>query len=137
MPREIKFRAWSHGEMIRVFSIEFENGKSYLNNGKTIYHEIGDEALANARLMQFTGLKDKNGKEIWESDIIKHRVGPDIRFITKEWLFFPVVFIEETACFKGEIKMERGEDILTWLDDAKGRDFEVVGNIYENPELLK
>jgi len=72
--------------------------------------------------LQFTGLKDKNGKEIYGGDIIEHQIpvlGTDRK---------PVIF--EKGCFK-----LKDYDFNEWV--YPGATFEVIGNIYENPELLK
>lgn len=81
-------------------------------------------------LMEFTGLLDKNGKEIYEGDLVRYIDG--IKEITCQ-----VKFIKEYACFGVEwrngllVSFEYLESTYTMLDDL-----EVVGNIYENPELL-
>jgi len=72
-------------------------------------------------LLQFTGLLDKNGKEIYEGDIATHRKAGD--FDKKELVTGEIV-IEPT----------RGVVIGGW---PASFDIEVIGNIYENPELLK
>lgn len=74
---------------------------------------------------QFTGLKDKNGKEIYEGDIIKGVWGKNNIVIFK-------VIWDKRGCFDGEDA--EGEPQV--FDDFDGN-LEVIGNIYENPELLK
>jgi uncharacterized phage protein (TIGR01671 family) len=94
----------------------------------------GEYSLADGHLVQYTGLKDKNGKEIYEGDIIRNK-----NFI-RRGMFGDSYYDGE---YKGEIIFKEGEF------DFKGRDsfignlysynsphLEVIGNIYENPELL-
>lgn len=106
--REYKFRAWdkTHKEMI-----EWEQFK----NEATI-ECFEDE---NLLVMQSTGLKDKNGVEIFEGDIIK------------EYSMTEVIF--HNGCFLGKELGEKPEyPIFDFLSSG-----EVVGNIFENAELLK
>jgi len=75
-------------------------------------------------LMQFTGLKDKNGKEIWEGDIVKVE--------TKE--IFIVEWYKKGTSFRYVLLGNKG-----WLDSNSPLNYdevEVIGNIYKNPELL-
>ena len=92
----------------------------------------------NAKLMQFTGLHDKNGKEIYEGDIVKinahsydfgfekDRIG-EIRFIEGCFGFYKQ--LSEKEYLFNELSTEFGYGELEY--------YEVIGNIYENPELLK
>ena len=113
--REIKFRAWDGIKMLDNPKFEFFNhGK----NGRAVMMANEDE---NVTIMQFTGLKDKNGKEIYEGDILKW-THPDFKELKKEYKILEMKDIRkslliEPDCNKGWIK--------------------VIGNIYENPELLK
>jgi hypothetical protein len=66
--------------------------------------------------LQFTGLPDKNGKEIWEGDIVKYGVDA-----------YQVFYEGGAYCLKKDI----------WFSDNAAKHFEVIGNIYSNPELLK
>ena len=80
-------------------------------------------------IMQFTGLKDNNGKEIYEGDIVKH---PDAD--EPEDLGWEIIF--ENYAFRGKmVRIIAGEGELTEFDNYFA-DCEVIGNIYENPELL-
>lgn len=110
--REIKFRAWDkeRREMLDYFEIGCR--------GMIICDEENEPQ--NIELMQFTGLLDKNGKEIYEGDIMQHTDPFDIPFI--------INWNDEQAAF-------------VFNDDGCGyslndKSFSVIGNIFENPELL-
>jgi len=116
--REIKFRAWDKkaGFMHEVYKIDFEE--------KCLMTETFGMLFDEAELMQYTGLKDKNGKEIYEGDIIKnYSKSFGAEFVTKE-----VKFTEFLLNY-GYEHYEMGEI----SEDT----YEVIGNIYENPELIK
>ena len=112
MNREIKFRAWSK-EAEKMSDWDFIHSVRSLHKLMTLNH---------IDLMQFTGLIDKkNGKEIYEGDIVTHLHSADTCVI---------VFQKETAMF---LAQEIGDEKLGFgIEDVT----EVIGNIYENPELL-
>ena len=112
--REIKFRAWGPNTK-HMWSWEESQGcsiKGFFNGG--------GESIQ----MQFTGLKDKNGKEIYEGDI----VCPD-KNNQNEKTVGSVEWHEQLACF-----IVRYKDGTGWKSFIE---MEVIGNIYENPELLR
>ena len=129
--REIKFRAWDKKNkrmwnirMIDFFSsivqLEQREGdhkpsNNCLRHGGGCYSPF--YYLNDLELMQFTNLHDKNGKEINEGDIVEFPMGITIR---REIIFCEGIF--------------RPKDISDkfWWIDCK-----VIGNIYENPELLE
>ena len=104
--------------------IEFENEEGTLSlplKDFRFYYYKGSKAY---ELMQYTGLKDKNGKEIYEGDIVQGRIkdeGIDVKGI--------VVYCE---CGYYFIKDKDDEVEICIISDL-----EVIGNIYENPELLE
>lgn len=134
MNREIKFRAW-HKEEKLMFTPEtlfFKNpgnrgiwlNESSINVGVRYINKIYGYVGASIELMQYTGLKDKNGKEIYEGDIIRCDWN-DKRYKPTTW---SVDWDKTNCCFE----FEGGSP----YDDA-AHHFEVIGNIHENPELLK
>lgn len=123
MNREIKFRAWN-GKGLITNSTDF---KFYVREGRCYWLEDdGKETwLASTSewpLMQYTGLKDKNGVEIYEGDII------DDKGVT--WY---VEFGNGRYTLRCTCHYPDGDFYV--FEDSPG--YEVIGNIYENPELLK
>lgn len=152
--REIKFRAWTESEkvLVDVLSINFKE--------KTVRLPIQTPAIAeywwkettwnfeDVILMQYTGLKDKEGKEIYEGDIL--RVWREDEYIPNRdsgegivdydcesgFLQIGNVGFEGCSFDYSTVKTLKGrhEEIhipIDWLDNYK-----VIGNIYENSELL-
>ena len=130
-----KFRAW-HNELGRMMSIknmwfqdsrieELELNDAVMNDHITAYPD-------EIELMQSTGLKDKNGKEIFEGDIITN--GKDVMCMKRHnTLGF---YIEQ----KGEVEFIADCAVLEdFEEDAKeiADRLEIIGNIYENTELLE
>ena len=126
--REIKFRAWIKNKKIMSYqTTPFYIDDEYLHLGFNI--DIDIDLDDNLELMQYTGLKDKNGKEIYEGDIISgYRLdyfGVDGEQIVEvEWL-------NEDASF---YPFSNNQDHMPY---PKSSQVEVIGNIYKNPELLK
>lgn len=130
MNREIKFRAWDDGYMLQghSFCINADNSVSYLNNKGEWTNKH------NLILMQYTGLKDKNGKEIYEGDIIESfdSENKPIRHLI-EYSSYDAKFIgTNTDGLDALIKLKSDlrQDWIIRYDKS------IIGNIYENPELL-
>ena len=130
MTREIKFRAWDKETKSMIKEVWEIGLKSNYNQPWL----IGDDKRTdNFELMQYTGLKDKNGKEIYENDII--RVNDD----RDGDRTYEVIF--EKGCYWGNcIYTPRittpQKTLLCDLDFFVHQSQEIIGNIYENPELL-
>ena len=117
--RQLKFRAWDNfcSKMIT------EESFVIINNTYHVFLEDGPEwTSTNCIIMQFTGLLDKNGKEIWEGDVV--------RYENKYLDVFEVRY--NAGSFLQHGGDGRVDDI--WCEWDK---VEVIGNIYENPNLLE
>ena len=128
--REIKFRAWTESDksMTRPLDIGIPDEAEAIR-----YYGIGQKSGLSI-LEQFTGLRDKNGKEIYEGDIVS---------------------IEHILVYERTVSHPKRNAIMTWdegetgfrlsSDSVKNTNpdiypvccLEVIGNIHENPELLK
>lgn len=116
--REIKFRAWQDSTMLHI--------PLNTNYGITRFFGLLYE---DTIIMQYTGLKDKNGVEICECDVVKY-TNP----YSKCTYTHIVRWDEKWAAFG---LFEKSNEWCKESDWAKIRDVEVLGNIYENPELIK
>lgn len=118
MSREIKFRAWDKYEnkIRKVRGINFTN--------KDLWLEIEDNRIMGANffeveLMQYTGLKDRNDKEIYEGDIVRYfkdELGI-VKFVAGSSI------IDGNTCYESFLEL--------------GGEIAIVGNIYENKDLLE
>ena len=122
--RKIKFRAWDkeNEKMMKVSSLSLENKEIAVKENRT-YHFF---RMQNLELMQYTGLKDKNGKEIYEGDIL---------FFRDENMKYIVVW-QDAAFIIKSIEIRKYSEKMCWLDDTEIC-CEIVGNIYENKKLLE
>ena len=123
--RETKFRAYhkERKEMFEIASIDFEEKKAALSNGIIKLLNVDSKQF---ELLQYTGLKDKNGKEIYEGDIL---------FFRDENMKYIVVW-QDTAFIIKSIEIRKYLEKMCWLDDTEIC-CEIVGNIYENKKLLE
>lgn len=125
--REIKFRAWN------ILTKQMMNNEDLWDIPyNELFIHTPDSRPFN--MMQYTGLKDKNGKEIYEGDILGGTKNTDPNGIMKN------IVIYEYEGFKHKWLDERTARIRDKEIDPIFRNthivFEVIGNIYENPELL-
>lgn len=125
-----KFRAWSRlsSRMYVVNGLYFDRGMvQYANNDNAIRLI----KLENIILMQSTGLKDKNGKEIFEGDVVRMRNPRDRRQIG----MFQVVRVANSPML-GLLDKKITTEIFNLYEHMRNY-YEIIGNIYENPELLE
>lgn len=130
-----KFRVWHH-ELGRLMSVkcmffqdseieEFELNDALMNDYITAYPD-------EIELMQSTGLKDKNGKEIFEGDVLTN--GMDIVDVRNhETLGFYTLVNGREVFFGHGTSIEEFEENIEGFTEIA----EVLGNVYENPELLE
>lgn len=115
MRREFRFRAWDGNIMTPALYNEFIDldGNQHTHDTRKV-------------LMEYTGLKDKNNIDIYEFDILKDNVGRLwVLTFRRQYLSFVFEYVKDRKTFY---------EYNRFLTHQKP--FEVIGNIYENPELL-
>lgn len=117
--REIKFRAWDNRKK-QMLEFDLDDAHKLI-------------PYTDCPVMQFTGLKDENGKEIYEGDIVHTPAKTDN--------IWEIYWHLNGFCLG---RKRKDKSVLDWPTDENGYvcygrswvDIEVIGNIYENPELL-
>jgi uncharacterized phage protein (TIGR01671 family) len=142
MGREIKFH----------YVIKDEDGKEqYITDPYDVYLTLegdlytSDHDKLDAKLIQFTGLKDKNSKEIFEGDILKCKRTKISHKDEFDWAggiktFFKNSVIEWWESFSNigyRLRDGKGKTMMVKPSSLSKMEVEVIGNIYENPELLE
>ena len=145
MSRPIRFRAWDskNKEWLTYFTLDCSNGQVIQASHSSMKPMEGrvHTDYRDYIVSQFTGLTDRNGKEIWEGDIIRE-ADPKYRMDDGKWLWL-VEWTEEHACFnvctidRENFKKSDGSPQGTFISLCeKNDDCEVLSNVHEHPELL-
>jgi uncharacterized phage protein (TIGR01671 family) len=133
--RELKFRVWDKDEQQMV-------SPDYIDRSGAAFYKVHSIPTMKKETMQYTGLKDKNGKEIYEGDVISSPVA------RTDYSVYP--FQEERFDFIGYVEWDNGfsqytcvrkknilGEVISLQNGSKFlMDATIIGNIYENPELL-
>ncbi|MCI1941494.1 MAG: YopX family protein [Lactobacillus sp.] len=130
--REIKFRAWDGEKMVEVAEL-------HLNTKELLVDDEEWLSMHHSPLMQFNGLYDKNGREIYEGDVVRVQETMDGGRIVCLEAIATAVWNEERGCWgcEGEFSGHLADYALGTMLSLMGNCCEVIGNIYENPELLE
>lgn len=124
-----RYRAWDKEfkEMVQVDALVFEEQiiKATYKNGNVV-----KEDLKNYVLMQSTGLTDKNGKEIFEGDILSIETDEENVKLEVSW-------DSKHALFVFESKKYNAKDTLGELFEDNPYPFKIIGNVWEDPELAE
>lgn len=123
--RDIKFRVWDKRLNKMIYDVQDTFEENY-----TLGIDYFGQYLNNEdsfEVMQFTELKDCNGKEIYEGDILN---------VSHEYRgnFQPIIIVFEDGCFKGQAYHKMTKPFIL---DTPITVLEIIGNIYENENLIK
>ena len=137
--REIKFRAWDKSDKKMLFFDGIFNRKPYTETSTFVQYESFPK-YHDIELMQYTGLKDDNGKEVYEGDILNLSLDYD-----NEEKWTAIVEFGNPNCtniwgwhLRPITKCGYNPDILLWVEsESHGINCKVIGNAFENSELLE
>ena len=131
--RELKFRAWDTANKRWATESDFKEVGLFVNyyidgSGKfELQADVNECGYGRFEIVEFTGLHDKNGKEIYEGDMITTRLYP-----LNDGRSHDIYY--KDGCFRVRWTMFT---LANMFENTHNGDIEVIGNIYENPELLK
>lgn len=123
--KELKIKAWLKKEkkMVAIIGIDFNYEYIRYTEDDNLFNENYKTAeFKNIELLQFTGLKDNGGQELYEADVIKFNDGIDD-------IYGLISYDDEDGTYRVSY-----ENITEHLSEREG-DFEIVGNIFKNPDL--
>jgi uncharacterized phage protein (TIGR01671 family) len=133
--RKIKFRAWDGERMFRNIQEAYDTLEEDSNNNVSCFYDyLTDDDYS---VMQSTGLKDKNGKEIYEGDIVQvsYRGGEHLKAVGWVEYLKPSFIVRTKQDTKKPyflcLYAHNYSPLFNWAES------EVIGNIYENPDLLQ
>ena len=126
MNREIKFRAYHHLTK-KIINPEEVSNKTLGKNPIEWHNE------RKWTLMQYTGLKDKNGKEIYEGDIVSIEYGKGVVEYSEKQAMFIINWIGDNEAYNESLAYNP----RNYIYGKTRKDIEVIGNIYENPEFTQ
>ena len=134
--REIRFKAWDSENEIFGEVDEVHGDFEFIKDGDRVRSDLNLQVILNRDFpeiiaLQFTGLYDKNGKHIYEGDIIRSPRDRSYHFgeVGK------IIYLEDKAGFLVEGKWSRNQ-YQDALDCDIAIESEIIGNVYQNPELL-
>jgi len=150
--REIKFRVWHEEDKCFIYCEPFDpntvSGGGYTKDKGVYYHfwpdanisgelcQIKNCHLQNRPIQQFTGLKDKNGKDIYEGDIINYKQTNkfELKMKVENGFAYPCGHRYFGLFF---VDINDNDFIINPANVSFNFEMEIIGNIFENPELIK
>lgn len=130
--RELKFRVWSKEQKTYEYKFPYNSiGDFYVSSRGKVFSDFGNTIAPEVRqddfiVEQYTGLKDKNGKEIYEGDIVKAETRD------KHYGILGKVVYRQCAFWIENAEDTHREDMLKYYE----KEVEIIGNIHKDKEFL-